>query len=58
MSIVRIRRIKRDSLNNTAVTMEPTNSTPVMKDDRSDGVKMARKSFGFPHEGNTETRRM
>ena len=58
MSIVRIRRIKRDALNNTAVTMEPTDSAPVMKDDRSDGGKMARKSFGFPHKKSTEKRRM
>ena len=29
----------------------------VMKDNRSDGGKMARKSFGLPHEKNTETRR-
>ena len=29
-----------------------------MKDDRSDGGKIARKLLGFPHEGNTEKRRM
>ena len=36
VSIVRI-SIRRDSLNNTAVTMEPMDSAPVMKDDRLDG---------------------
>ena len=38
--------------------LQATEPYSVMKDDRSDGGKMARKSFGFPHERNTEKRRM
>ena len=30
--------------------LQATEPYPVMKDDRSDEGKMARKSFGFPHE--------
>ena len=47
-----------DSTQIISFCVQATEPYSVKKVDRSNGGKMARKSFGFPHKKSTEKRRM